>query len=390
MRHLLVALGSIVVSLHTSRASYADDASSVGDNTDDAATVEGKKKDERNNDKGKKRKKLEFAGRVFARSAVVKNEGTKAVGQQSLQSARAGADYRSHDLRVQLAVELASKARIKDAFVQLRVLDAAKLDVRAGNFKMPFSAIQLESIWSLPVADRGLIDNVLTKRLQLAGRTVGVMAAADFGAPYHPEVRLGIFQGRNDSGERLESTVDDGFGQTVVARFSIKPAKHIELGAAGSVRSGSLLEVPVKIQRAYAGEVDGTLELPVGPGALRLWVEGMIGTSWIVDPLASYEKTRFLEGRAIAAYRVGGDEKWDRYFEVYGLGGRVDPDRHVADDHVTEVTGGVTYGAAQRWRVQLECEVWRFGTQVPLGIADFLIASRDSTTVLVQLGARLQ
>jgi hypothetical protein len=121
-----------------------------------------------------------------------------------------------------------------------------------------------------------------------------------------------------------------------------------------------------------------------------MWVEGMIGMSWIVGGMMStHEKTRFLEARGIAAYRIGGDDKWDRYVEVYGLGGVVDPDRVVSSDHIVEVAGGVTYGAKDRWRVQLELEAQRFGANAPLGIAEFAVASKDSTTVLVQLGARL-
>src|SRR5678815_2551465 len=93
----------------------------------------------------KKKKKLDFAGRVFVRSALVDAEGAPdTTAQTTVQSARAKAEYRSHDLRAELEVEFAGKARLKNAFVQLRVLDdAPRIDVRAGNFKVPFSAIQL-------------------------------------------------------------------------------------------------------------------------------------------------------------------------------------------------------------------------------------------------------
>jgi len=337
----------------------------------------------------KQRKKIEVGGRVFARTVVAKAEGAPdATAQTTLQSARLGVDYRARDLRAQVEVEVADKAKIKDAFVQLRLADAPKLVVRAGNFKIPFSAIQRESIWTLPMADRGLVDNVLVKRLQVAGRAVGAMVAVELGGPVHPTIRAGVFQGRNDVGEPLSATAEDGLGHDAVLRVSIEPATGIEVGVAGSVRSGALIEVPVEIRRAYAGEVDVTIDRAAGPGRVRAWVEGMIGTSWIVGMEPGHELTRFLEARGILAYRLGGERKRARYVEPYALAAVLDPDRIFDRDLVREVAAGLTYGASDVWRIQLEAEAWRFGDNAPLGIAEFAVASVDSTTVLVQLGAR--
>ena len=340
----------------------------------------------------KKRKKLELTGRIFTRAALVKLESANdATMQTTLQSARAGLDYRGkHGLRAQLELEVATKAQVKDAYVQLRLADEVRVDVRAGNFKMPFSAIQLESIWSLPMADRGLVDNILTKRMQVAGRAVGAMIAVDLGGPHHPRLRGGVFQGRNDAGDLLNAPARDGFGQDAVLRASVRPARGVELGASGSVRAGSLIKVPIVIEHGYAGEVDIVLDVSAGPGRVRAWAEAMIGTSWLVGgALPGHDRTRFLEGRAIAAYRLGGTAKRGRYVEIYALGAGVDPDRIIQSDRVTEVAAGITYGAYDVWRVQLEGEAWRFGANSPLGIAELAVASTDSTTLLVQLGAHL-
>ncbi len=352
----------------------------TSDSADDKAT------------KKKKRKKLELTGRIFARAALVKLEGAPdTTGQTSLKSARAGLDYRSsHGLRAQLELEVAIKPRIKDAYVQLRLAGEPKLDVRAGNFKMPFSAIELESIWTLPMADRGLIDNVLTKRLQVSGRAVGAMLILAPGGQLHPELRAGIFQGHNDAGDSLAAPAGEGFGQDAVLRASIRPARGVQLGMSGSARAGALIEAPPVIEHAYAGELDLVLDRAVGSGRLRAWVEAMIGTSWLVGgTLPGHDRTRFLETRAIAAYRLGSAVRGERYFEIYGLGGVIDPDRIIERDHVGEVAAGITYGAHDLWRLQVEGEAWRFGDNAPLGIAQLAVLSKDSTTVLVQLGAHL-
>jgi hypothetical protein len=337
--------------------------------------------------KDKKHDKVELTGRIFTRAALHDENSAGFAGQLSLQSARGGIDYRTKYLRAQLEVELANKAAIKDAYAQLRLADEPKLDIRAGNFKMPFSAIQLESIWTLPMADRGLVDNVLTKRMQVAGRAIGAMVSADLGIT---ELRLGVFQGRDDADEPLEVTAADGLGQDIVLRGSVKPTHGIELGASGSVRSGALLNAPPVIEHAYAGELDVAIDQPAGPGQVRAWVEGMIGTSWLTGvTIPNHHRTRFLETRAIGAYRIGGGGKHDAYGELYVLGAVLDPDRILTDDLVAELTGGISYGMGNVWRVQFEAERWMFGDNAPLGIAELAVMSTDSTTLLVQLGAHL-
>ena len=357
---------------------------------DDAEVAGTKKKPKKK--KHEKDGKLEFGGRVFLRGALFKDQSAaKAVALASVKSARVGLAYRWNELRVEVAAEIASKLRLKDAFVQLRVTDAGpKLDIRAGNFKVPFSAIQLTSTWTLPLGDRGLIDNVLTKRLQVAGRAVGAMAIVEWPVAWSPTVRVGVFQGTDDAGTPLSATASDRFGLDGVLRVSVKPTHGLELGAAGSARTGQLQVVPLTVSRGYAAEVDATLAQDMGPGMLRVWVEAMLGTSWLVagsDP--SRSRATFAEGRGIIAYRFGGASHGKRYAEVYGLFGGVDPDTTIRHDLVAEMTGGVSYGAFNAWRVQAELERWQVGSKAPIGIVELGLGPATSTTFFLQLGARI-
>jgi hypothetical protein len=216
------------------------------------------------------------------------------------------------------------------------------------------------------------------------------MLSLDLGGSHHPQVHAGLFQGRNDAEDLLAAPVADGFGQDAVVRGSVRAAPGVQIGASASVRAGALIKVPVVIERAYAAEVDVVVERAAGPGRIRAWAEGMIGTSWLVGgTLRGHDRTRFLEARGIGAYRFGGVAKRERYVELYGLGGVLDPDRIIDRDRVTELAAGISYGAHDVWRVQLEAERWHFGANAPLGIAELAVLSTDSTTVLVQLGARL-
>jgi len=86
--------------------------------------------------------------------------------------------------------------------------------------------------------------------------------------------------------------------------------------------------------------------------------------------------------------RIGGAHKRDRYVELYGFAGVLDPDANFTDDRVVELTGGASYGT-RAWRVQLEGELWRVGDQAPNGIVELTVPPIDSTTVLLQVGAHI-
>ncbi len=349
-------------------------------------------------DKAKKRKKankkhgrLDVRGRVVVRGALLKvRDGGDAIGQGTIRSARAKADYHwKQQLRAQLAVELAGKARLKNAFVQLRLHDdGPRISVRAGNFKMPFSAIELDSFWNLPGADRGLLHDVLAKRFQLAGRAVGATLTVELRGAWKPALTAGVFQGRDDAGDPLAVSVHDRFGQDGVIRVTAKPAHGVELGAAGELRVGQLLVLPAIVRRAWAAELDATIDVDAGPGRVRAWIEGMVGTSWLVAD-TSKSRATFVAGRGIVGYRIGKAKFGRRYVEPYALIGALDPDSAFGNDLVLEVTGGVTYGASDAWRVQLEVERWKVSANAPVGIAELGIAPATSTTFLIQLGARL-
>ena len=221
--------------------------------------------------------------------------------------------------------------------MQLRLSDAPKVDVRAGNFKMPFSAIQLESIWTLPMADRGLVDNVLVKRLQVAGRAVGGDGRRSISERrITRRVRAGVFQGRNDAGDPLAvARATTGSAQDGVVRASVRPTQGVEIGASASraIRGAdqSLRSRSARVRRRARRAPP---IVAAGPGRIRALAEAMIGTSWLVGGMMpGHDLTRFLEARGIVAYRLGGDRKGRATSSPTSLGRlRVDPDRIITRD----------------------------------------------------------
>jgi hypothetical protein len=341
---------------------------------------------------GKKKKpdKLTWGGRVFVRGALSRSDDQpNYLAHGSLINARLKASYRWGDrVRAEIEFELA-KPKVKNAFVKLRAVDAdgIKLDVRAGNFKMPFSAIALTSTWDLPNAGRGLLDDVLGNRLQVSGRHVGseVELSAE---PF--EIDAGIFQGTDDNGDPLDGTDNDWFGQDGVLRVSATPASGVTIGASGEIRSGRLVVLPVQIRHRWAADLDLTLDEPLGPGHIRAWLEGFAGSSWLVDGTApDHTRSYFGGGRGVVGWRLGGDEKGACYVEPYLLAGAIDPDSKYGGDLVRETSTGLTYGGWDVWRAQLEVERWQLGANAPTGIETVGVAPTSSSTVLVQVGVHL-
>src|SRR5258706_6010556 len=86
----------------------------------------------------------------------------------SLQSARFGVEYRSplRWISGQVELEVAGKPRVKDAFVEA----GKRFFVKAGQFKVPSARLELDSPWTLPLARRGLLHDLMTDWLDIAGR----------------------------------------------------------------------------------------------------------------------------------------------------------------------------------------------------------------------------
>ena len=356
-------------------------------------------------DEAKLDDKLSFGGRFFARTALVDTDADDAdpdkVGDWDLQSqiasARVGATYRWERLRLDVELELTTQ-KLKDAVMRLRAYDAndTEIDVHAGQFKMPFSAIQLESGWRLPLADRGLVSNILTDRLQVAGRHIGVDVEAKFPGEMKPRAILGVFQGTDDAGDPLSTTAEEHFGQDVFVRGTIEPIDGVEIGAAVGERTGRLLTLPPAPAHRFAAEIDVTVHVPVGPGHARAWAEALAGGSWLRegdrddgnddDPIGP-SNARFTGARALVAWRYGGTERSDWYLEPYGMFAVLDPDADFDNDRVIEATGGIGYGRWDVWRIQAEFEAWRIGANAPIGIYEPGAAPANTTAVMLQVGA---
>jgi hypothetical protein len=344
---------------------------------------------------------VELKGRVFGltevshrNETVVGSTGTLETRDRnaldlSLQSARFGINYRSplRFLSLQLELEVAGKPQVKDAF-----LEAGKtFFVKAGQFKVPSATFELESPWTLPLVRRGLVHDLMTDWLDIAGRRPGVALGYKSKAGLKPRLTLGAFQGTTLEqvvpGDRDVRLIDHASltAQTYAARAEITLAM-VTLGAWYEQRVGSTVAAAFSHFATFG--LDAEVSQRFEHGALRAWVDGSAGESLYVhaDKPASDSTPWFASGRALVGYRFGGLELGAPYVEPFGFFAVLDPDTEVVADMVTEAAVGVAAGFWDRARLTLQAEVTDAKRNFPAGFLDS--QTPDHMSLLLQAGAR--
>jgi hypothetical protein len=285
--------------------------------------------------------------------------------------------------------ELTQKPDMRDGYVQARNKDFM---LRAGQFKMPGSAIEMASPWTLPFVRRGFLHGLLVDELDNAWRRPGVMLrwrGADF---LRPEISAGVFQGLVVVSEGLERDKDlivarSLSAQSLIGRAQIEPVLGVEIGAYYNHRVGT--PGILRSARYWTAGADLVVDRTFASGGLRIWLDGIAGASWFEHPSKPIDgqDTTFVAGRSILAWRFGGVEAEQRYLEAYGTFGVLEPDVDVVADLAVEAAVGLNLGLWQRFRITAQGEIWRTGRNFPPGYT--LGVDPDRVAALVQLGVNL-
>lgn len=306
----------------------------------------------------------------------------------SLQSARAGAKYRSplRWLSAEAELELSRKPRVKDAYVEA----GKRFFARAGQFKLPAARPEMVSLWSLPQARRGLVHDLLTDWNDIAGRAPGVAFGYRGAGPQRLRLVLGAFQGSTlkqvlpgDRDVELVSHASLG-AQTFAARAQVTLV-GVAWGAWYEQRVVS--RVIGQFRHLPAFGVDAGWSVPAGPGALGLWLDVTAARGLYPHPeLAEPGNPWLLAGRALVSYRFGGRAVGERYLESFAFLAALDPDLRVRSDRVLEAALGLGLGYFQRARLTLAGEVTRARRNFP---SELLGGQEpEHASLLLQAGAR--
>jgi hypothetical protein len=344
---------------------------------------------------------LQIKGRVFAltelshrRETVVSPSGgledrDRNALDLSLASARFGFEYQSplRWLSLTLEVEVAGRPEVKDAFV----LAGKRFFVKAGQFKVPTAALELESPWTLPLVRRGMVHELMTDWLDVAGRRPGVAVGYRGKGKLKPRLTLGAFQGTTLEelvpGDRDVQLIEQAAldSQSLAARGELS-VLGVDVGAWYEHRVGST--VIGEFEHYETVGLDATLDQTFVSSGLRCWVDGTIGESfYVADDKPGDDMTPlFASARALVGYRFGGVMLGDPYLEPFGHFALLDPDLEVVSDFATEAAVGVNVGYWDRGRVTLQGEMTNGQRNFPKGFLNH--QNPDRLSLLLQLGAR--
>jgi hypothetical protein len=377
----------------------------LGDETQNDGDAEtGKKKKKKKEDRranlfGEEERygRLEIGGRVFARVGFSSRElGDSSVESLdlSVQSARVDFSYQAPAkwLSVDIEFDVAgNNPEMKDAFVQAK---GRHFFARAGQFKPPVSAIEMESPWVLPLADRGFLNDLLLDYLDVAGRRPGVLLGWRGRGGIKPRISVGAFQGSTLEdpnvvpGDRDVELIEERDMEAVgfAARFDVE-IDDVGIGVFYQHRVGSPL-FP-ETNHYPTGGADLVWDQTLDAGGVRLWADFITGTSWYeyMGKTADEEDAVFLSGRVLGAYRFGGTEDEAFYVEPFGMLGLLEPDVDISKDFALEGVIGLNVGLWRRGRLALQGEINQADENFPNHSSGYLFGlSPDRVGLTLQVG----
>jgi hypothetical protein len=303
--------------------------------------------------------------------------------QLTLPSARLGFNYQIFDwLALAVQSDLANRPLLRDAYMAAR---SKRLKGRVGQFKMPSSTLAMTSIWQLPVAHRGVIHSLLRNRMGVVGRSPGAMGSVRGEGGLDPELAVGVFQGSFLSAGARTLIGQGVDAQNIVARFSVTPGGQ-ELAIGG--QRVSTLNPKFQQRHDWAGSAGAALDEPFGARGLRIWLDGMAGSTYLHEPTGTEVRDAlYWTARGILAWRYGGEKKNDGYGEPFVSYGVLDPEMDRADDLFWEAAAGVNVGYWRVVKLSLQFDLARSQPSVPRFLFPDGRTLEDHKAVLVQVGA---
>jgi hypothetical protein len=321
---------------------------------------------------------LELGGRVMVRDTVSRVDVGDAAWrhERAIDQARVSALYERKHMRIAFEVDFAGgDADLKDTYIQLRPVDALRLQI--GRFKVPMSYIGLESRWSLPSIERGLLSEIeiADRSLPFAGeRAEGLAVQLRPDVALAPRLTASLFQSPLASGLAPIDASED-FTQDLYLRAEIEPIADLHLAASFALigYQGQLGQADSLRHLAM-----GSLEMQLETRYLRAWLEGFAGECFFYRPDGTFSGS-FAAARALVGPRLRRPLPHVYRIEPYVGASVLEPTDEESADRVSEGLAGVTVAFSRYWRLQLE-GARRMGQGTASPVA-------DSTLVMLQLGA---
>jgi hypothetical protein len=324
---------------------------------------------------------LSFAGRVFTRVTATSVDGAPWTGAVALDSARIAVNHIWKErVRTKVSIEAANGPEVKDAFVDIAASDC--LSIRAGRFKVPISALEQASAWTLPTIDRGVVAKILEDGVALTGRRDGVQAT--WSPTLTTRLVASLAQSTSTDGTAPAQLLSEGAGVAAAVRLEHDVAAGVRVGVVGVNRE--ILDGSTA-RRYWAGGADVEIDRAFGGRGLRVWADVLAGQSHLGTLIAGTERTKFVSAQGAVGFRFGGKKKNKRYIEPFALGGFFNPSIDKKGDDLSEIIAGVAAGKWKRWRGQGQLSVVTARGLQPSGIGGANVSIPDAISFTFQLGA---
>jgi hypothetical protein len=326
---------------------------------------------------------ITVSGRVLSRFTAVDDDFNRWSGGFSLDSARVQVNYEWKKLSAEISFEV--RGSVRDAYLDLELTD--ELSLRGGHFKLPATAIERTSTWTLPTIDRPLASAVLDGGLRVSGRRDGAQLTWRQRGGLHAKLEASVAQQLDVNGdERPGFLADEYAGVTATVRGELRPVwvdkgNDVRVGAFAQSRqvnySASLID------RYWTGGVDLEADLPAL--GLRLWADVVAGTGHFGRTLAMDDDTPFVVAQAVLGWRRGGADRGKRFVEPFASFAYVNPTTAARGDVLTESKLGVAAGRWKRWRAQAQVAYRTAPEVLPVNLVGF-----DEVDPIAQRSVTLQ
>jgi len=167
-------------------------------------------------------------------------------------------------------------ALLRDAYVRVRPLKY--VGIRLGQFKRPFSGLELRSRAKLETVGRGIGNGLLVEDLGFGDRDIGIMLEGKVGGKKRNlKYRVGAFNGGGaDGGGANAKEADLDGSKDLVFRVEGNPIKWLTVGANASMKWFDTAGQPFAADSAMAAGLDVRFKRK----GLAVYAEWMAGQSW--------------------------------------------------------------------------------------------------------------
>ncbi len=262
---------------------------------------------------------------------------------------------------------------LKDAYIHLS--PSRYVEVRVGQFKKPFSRLELRSSGKLRVAERGDGNSFIIEDLLHGGRDIGLQLSGRIVKSIKLDYEAGVFNGTGPNLTELGNAKD------VTVRLKTQPVEWFEVGSNGSFKFFDDDAHKARDEKfTWAAGVDTVFRF----FGVRLHLEGLMARDHLylanyplVDPPLT-EMPLTLNGLAIISYRHKFDTSWRVAVEPVFKVEYLDPNLDFIDDQILLYTPGFNTYLGKVLRLMLNAEFRRGGR-------NHLASFRDRETLMLQL-----